>query len=763
MNKIRNQKGVFKLAALLLFFISIIFFSQSLLSTNAPIKANESEKSAAARNQFGLDYGEVGVSKTAEAVDGMVNQWDITLRVEARHSFPPPAAEVVLIVDTSGSMSVGDRMPKAKNAAKSFVEQLLQDNYLHKIALITYDSSVTTHTFQYTPGGTTETFVNSDNRQLLLDKIDDLEPTIEGATFTQAALKEATKLIQDCTTNSRNVVLISDGVPTLSYSPLSPYNKLSGMESFTHAFYPTREAYQTVQTIPKGFFDYSSQYGTGDSHLRAAREPEYDLTGKTDDQYMYANHANSTIAEATISKAELLAAGSSEKLITDIYTIGLDLDAQVALPTMPASEIIRTSKEVMEKVASSPDKSYDATPDDLEEILMEIAGEFVGNVKIANVTDPMGTGFVVNGTVTDTNASQGTVTVSGTPGSQVIAWDIGEMLNPISSDPDEDIMYAELTYRVSGTNDVLAILDGNGLAETNGPTILEYTDAFDDDHTLNFEVPKVKPTIVRLMKKLFDEDDQEITGSTEEFDVSYGNDQYTVNDAFKIKADGQFLETVHPWKADTQYDVTELLTASQKYSVDIDINGNNTTGSTAAFEFVESSGYDNLEIIVNNRRVSKALNIRQVVLNAHDELVIPSKAFYNAAINSTTAAMNLTSGSTTKNTPAEVTESLFTKYKLSIENREASITIDDLVPEYYELHGYILTTTNADISNKHISSNTADLVTTNGAVLTYDIDTVEYWLTMFIEPKLGKDSGGQEEDSPRPYSWGYEVNKFGTP
>ncbi|MBP1046466.1 VWA domain-containing protein [Enterococcus sp. BWM-S5] len=755
MSKIRNNKGMFKLAALFLFFISMIIFSQSLLTTNAPIKANESGESAAARNQFGLDYGEVGVSKTATPVDGMVNQWDVTLRVEARHSFPPPAAEVVLIVDTSGSMSEGDRMPKAKEAAKSFVEQLLQDNYLHKISLITYDSTVTTHNFS------TGQWVGASNRTELINTIEALDYTREGTTFTQAALKEATNIIKTATSNSRNIVLVSDGVPTISYAPKSPYNSLSGMEAFNQDFYPGKNAYQTVQTIPEDKFDYSVRYGFGKTYLSIGESPIFVPSTNSDD-VLFGNHANSAIAEATISKDIDKSAG--EKLITNIYTIGLDLDKQISVDGLVASEIIRTSKEVMEKVASSPDKSYDATPDDLEEILMGIAGEFVGNVKVANVTDPMGTGFTVNGTVTDTNASQGTVTVSGSAGLQTIAWDIGEMLNPISNDPDEDIMYAELTYRVDGNNDVLGVLDGNGLAETNGPTILDYTDAFDVDHSVDFKVPKVKPTIVRLKKELYDEDDQEITGSTEEFDVAYGNDQYTVDDTFKVKADGQFIETVHPWQTDTEYNVAESLTSSQKYSVSIDINGVPTSGSTAIFEFLSGTGdYDDVEIIVKNRMVSKGLNIRQVVLNPNGELVIPSRAFYNAVIDSSTATLNLTSGSTTLNTPAEVNESLFTKYKLSIENREAAIKIDDLVPEYYELHGYILTKDSLDISNKHISSNTADLVTTNGAVLTYDIDTAEYWLTMFIEPKLGTDSGGQSEDSPRPYSWDYEVNKFGTP
>lgn len=750
MNKIRNNKGVFRLVSLFLFFISMIIFSQSLLSTNTPIKANESEKSVTARNQFGLQSGEVGTSKTAKPVAGMVNQWDITVRVEARDYNPPPAVDVVLVVDTSGSMKDGDRMPKAKEAAKSFVDQLLQTGYENKISLITYGKEVTTHTFS------TGNWVNVANKSELVTAIEDLVP--DGGTFTQGALNAAGEVITESTAVSRNVVLISDGVPTYSYLPKSPYNSDSHMEAVPYA--NRVDSYQTVRTIPEASFDYTATSGSGLAFLyEVSSLAEFDVPTGTNNKY-YLNSANSAIAEATIIKGKMKTAG--EEWITDIYTIGLDLDEQKFANEEEASE------EVMKEVASSPDKSFSATPDDLKEILLQIASKFIGNVKSAVVIDPMGTGFVMDGTVTDANASQGTVTVSGTAGSQQILWDIGEMKTPISQDPnnnftENDIMYAELTYRVTGTKDVLAVLDGDGKAPTNGTTTLEYTDVYGDDYEREFDVPKVKPTVVRLKKEIYDENDQEVTGSTEKFAVAYGNDQYTVDDSFAIEADGQFIETVHLWKTDTEYKVTETLTSSQKYSVAIDINGTRTSGNTATFEFVEGAAHDDLEIIVKNRMVSKGLNIRQVVLNAHDELVIPKKAFYQAAITSATTTMNLTSGSSTKDTPAEVTESLFTKYTLSTTARDATITIDDLVPEYYEMHGYILTKNSLDLSNKHISANTADLVTTNGAVLSFGADTGEYWLTMFIEPKLGTDSGGVEEESPRPYSWGYEVNKFGTP
>ena len=46
--------------------------------------------------------GEVTVSKTAKAVEGMVNAWDITLRVEAMDS--TSTSDIVLVIDKSDSM-----------------------------------------------------------------------------------------------------------------------------------------------------------------------------------------------------------------------------------------------------------------------------------------------------------------------------------------------------------------------------------------------------------------------------------------------------------------------------------------------------------------------------------------------------------------------------------------------------------------------------------------------------------------------------------
>lgn len=86
--------------------------------------------------------GDVMLFKEAKPVAGMVNTWDVTLRVETMDQTHP--VYTVLIIDTSNSMNSEKRLVHAKAAAKSFVDIILPDEYTkNKIALVTFNDDAT--------------------------------------------------------------------------------------------------------------------------------------------------------------------------------------------------------------------------------------------------------------------------------------------------------------------------------------------------------------------------------------------------------------------------------------------------------------------------------------------------------------------------------------------------------------------------------------------------------------------------------------------
>lgn len=715
---------------------------QAELKQDNPIKVQ--------KDRNGLAYGEVRTTKTATPVAGMVNQWDINLKIEARNHFPPPASDVVLIMDISGSMLDNNRIAKAKKAAIRFANQILKEGYLNRIALVTFSSDVTNYEF-----------FGPEQKQTLIDKINSLEP--EGGTFTQGGIHEATKIMKNSSAKKRSFVLISDGVATYSYPPIEPYTTVSGTQEFMPPeeyewlMEPNDRFYETTKIIPKEYFDYNVKkpYGNGIRYLFAGKPPQFPVPLNKNDKIV-ANHSNSAIAEAAIAKSEKASDGT--QLVSNFYTVGVDLGLQ----NFDCEKII--SRESMLEIASSETHSYDADAEELEDIMEEIGGSMVGSVSQGIINDPMGTGFELEGQLQTGNATQGAVTVNNVNGIATILWLTGALNKPITANENEDIMYAELTYRVNAMNPVLQVLDGNGLAKTNGETTFDYQNYEGETGRQVLTVPKVKPTIISLKKTLLDAGGSEIidVDKKEAFSAIYGQDSYTKKDKFSLYADNSQIKTVHPWQANQDYFVEEILTKNQNYQVKIKWNKLETEGTRGVFRFnLVAGGYLNQELEIINQKKNNLvrLNIRQSVLQENEELVIPSKGFFTSKFDVTKAKINLISGSTTKDTPNEVKQDLFSTYSLKLADNQQTLIITDLVPEYYQFYGYISTNTDSKLENKHISANQNDFVREASIELDYQ-QNEEYWVTVFIRPKLGQEEAGTNEDSPRLYSWDYKVNQF---
>ena len=153
----------------------------------------------------------IKLSKTAKPVEGYVNKYEITLRIESPRS--EKTSDTVIVIDRSGSMK-GNRLTKAKEAAKSLAEKLLNSgNTTNKVAVVSFGTDVTVNS----------SF--SSNYGSIANAIDSLEA--DGGTFTQAAVRAAANLISSSTAAMKNIVFLSDGEPTYSHEITVPRDYLT--------------------------------------------------------------------------------------------------------------------------------------------------------------------------------------------------------------------------------------------------------------------------------------------------------------------------------------------------------------------------------------------------------------------------------------------------------------------------------------------------------------------------------------------------------
>ena len=491
--------------------------------------------------------GQVVLSKTATPVDGMVNTWDVTVRVEGKDT--TKTSDIVLVIDRSGSMSDKDkdgvsRMAHAKEAAKQFVSTLLPDENT-RIAIVSFASNVSTN-------------------QLLTYDANELNEAIEGlkadgGTFTQAGIRQAESILANSNADVKNIVLLSDGEPTHSYY-------ITNAES--HLVLTENDYYETSTNIPRSAFNYDYYVGYGSNM--------FTYGGIHNRRYWYYNHGNSTIAEATIAK----------KAGYTMWTVAVNAGD--------------TGESVLSKCATDGTHAKSTEdPTKLAEIFTEIAGNIKAAVQDAKVSDPMGAGFTIPaGSVSNITASQGTATYDD--GDKTINWEIGTLSNTI--DGDSTVRYAQLTYRIEIDDTILtATPEADGKSyKTNGETVINYKDATGADKTGEFVSPTVDPVLLVVQKKLYDKNGNEVTNSDQEFSVNVKGDAKSgeaYGQTYTLKPGDRKVLTNLRWE-DT-YTATETGYPDGKskddYTTEVKV-GDDVTNT-----FTVNYGDDDKDIVVTNR------------------------------------------------------------------------------------------------------------------------------------------------------------------
>ena len=180
---------------------------------------------------YDVDGTPVELSKTAKAVDGLANTYDVTLKVKTStsSSVHTDSGAVVLVIDTSSSMQScancgqrGDhknnctdrtqnRLQAAKAAAKEFLATYAGDdaNASRMLAIVTFDGGYRTNLDWCNVAGGANKYSDALSTINGLDY--DTGTNMEGGLYLALGLLNDSE-VSDIAT--KNVVLLSDGAPT---------------------------------------------------------------------------------------------------------------------------------------------------------------------------------------------------------------------------------------------------------------------------------------------------------------------------------------------------------------------------------------------------------------------------------------------------------------------------------------------------------------------------------------------------------------------
>lgn len=172
-------------------------------------------------------------------------------------------------------------------------------------------------------------------------------------------------------------------------------------------------------------------------------------------------------------------------------------------------------------------------------------------------------------------------------------------------------------------------------------------------------------------------------------------------------------------------------------------------------DFKPSATAQRGKLIYSLRRAT--MNIRQVILNPNDELVIPKEGYLSAqhrVHNSGSPTVNNEYQLNTKvSSDIQSNDPAFTKVIFAtghLENAQDQVQLSTIVQEFYKVKGY-------SISNDLVThTNTPDSTEDKILLSRQEIyDQGEFWITFYLEPN------GTNGGKPQPYSWDYKQNDLG--
>ena len=463
------------LAALLIVVLTLALLGEAVFADNSeqPVWPEE---------------GAIQLSKSAAAVEGKENTWEVTLGIQGKNY--KTTSDVVLVIDNSNSMYDNSRMAKTKAAANAFVDTLLTEESTTRIALVVYNLNET-HTGFYT-------YENKAALKHQIDAIAKSRPETLGGTFTQLGLHTARTLLNsaESTGQNKSIVLLSDGEPTKAYEFVAKNPTYTGCESW--------------------HFLISGHHGG--TFKAETFEPNYSLTlgdGRTNDfgTYSYNAIARSVICDKGV-KSDIDCNYYKDSSGNWVYTTN-EVGTDLGVPTMWEAEQATAEgttvytvafqagtdgERVLKACATNPTKGFFAisSSTNIETALKDAFTSIAGSISIAaragSVADTMGDNVqlvfkdaapiittdmaVYAAGNADVYISQGTASYDSA--ARAIHWTVGNV-----SEQDKPVMKYRVTIK-SGYNPST----GETLL-TNEQATFSYIDYLGRDAEAEFPKPEV--------------------------------------------------------------------------------------------------------------------------------------------------------------------------------------------------------------------------------------------------------------------------------
>lgn len=469
--------------------------------------------------------GAIKLDKDAAAVAGKENLWEVTLGIKGKNF--ETKSDVVLVIDNSNSMYENDRMVQTKAAANAFVDALLTQDSATRIAVVVFNLTVKqTGFYDYSNKEELKAYINavSQNNE-------------DGGTFTQLGIKTARDLLKSpaSTGLNKNIVLLSDGVPTKSYRVNSVSANVTGTEpSVESNCVPGSHKAPTVKlnpvysaeiagcdysrTVGDGYEeDYSSNYNVqsqayfNHDEVSGTWSCSHSILSSKTWNYVInrnlSNGAENSTGSISGNPSGTINFSTKFNAIKTINNLGEPTiweAQQAANDGMTVFSIAlqagTTGENVLRACATDATKDYYAiaSTDSVEEKLTTAFTSIAGSIAIAArqgvVNDPMGEhvklSFSGSAPVITTDKkvydegkadiyiSQGTATYNAE--TRAISWTVGSV-----REGDNPIMKYKVGIRDGynpSTNEVL---------NTNGETTFSYKNYLGEDTVGDFPIPKV--------------------------------------------------------------------------------------------------------------------------------------------------------------------------------------------------------------------------------------------------------------------------------